>query len=86
MKGHGQLLRLYSRMILCPKARRLIVELVFDERCIMGFQIPLQNKSVVFSSWLDIVLAPPHEVCERRRNIAATLLGMDVCCFHSESA
>ena len=36
--------------------------------------------------WLNLVSAPPHEVCERRSNIAAALLGMDACCLHSDSA
>ena len=38
------------------------------------------------SCWLNLVSAPPHEVRERRSNIAATLLGMDACCLHSDSA
>ena len=36
--------------------------------------------------WLNLVSAPSHEVCERRCNIAAALLGMDACCLHSDSA
>ena len=49
----------------------------FGERCVMGFQVRFQNKQLPFK------LAPPREVCERRRNIAATLLGIVVCCLHS---